>query len=114
MLAQILTCIGASAAVFLTYTLLVVVQTEPWYSPQYFIPILGEIHPLLPLLRAIFFNLSCLSTDAAETHRCPLSTRLLWALLMPVLTQLMKTSLECRHDAGECNIWSVCGADCAP
>ena len=48
MLAQILTCIGASAAVFLTYTLLVVVQTEPWYSPQYFIPILGEIHPLLP------------------------------------------------------------------
>ena len=45
MLAQILTCIGASAAVFLTYTLLVVVQTEPWYSPQYFIPILGETHP---------------------------------------------------------------------
>ncbi|CAK0785180.1 hypothetical protein CVIRNUC_008386 [Coccomyxa viridis] len=41
MLVQILTCIGASAAVFLTYTLLVVVQTEPWYSPQYFIPILG-------------------------------------------------------------------------
>ena len=36
-------CIGASAAVFLTYTLLVVVRTEPWYSPQYFIPILGEV-----------------------------------------------------------------------
>ena len=43
MLAQILTCIGASAAVFLSYTLLVVVRTEPWYSPQYFIPILGTI-----------------------------------------------------------------------
>ena len=43
MLAQILMCIGASAAVFLTYTLLVVVRTEPWYSPQYFIPILGAL-----------------------------------------------------------------------
>ena len=42
MLAQVLTCIGTSAAVFLSYTLLVVVRTEPWYSPQYFIPILGK------------------------------------------------------------------------
>jgi len=47
MLAQVLTCIGASAAVFLTYTLLVVVRTEPWYSPQYFIPILGEVSQTL-------------------------------------------------------------------
>ena len=73
MLAQILTCIGASAAVFLTYTLLVVVQTEPWYSPQYFIPILGEMHPLLPLLQANYFVLSCLTIDTAETHHCPIS-----------------------------------------
>ena len=56
MLVQILTCIGASAAVFLTYTLLVVVQTEPWYSPQYFIPILGEIHPLLPTHASCFLQ----------------------------------------------------------
>ena len=114
MLAQILTCIGASAAIFLTYTLLVVVQTEPWYSPQYFIPILGKIHPLLPLLQADPFILSCLLSDTAERHPCPMPTRLLWALLMPALTQLVKASLECRHDAGKCNIWSVCGADCAP
>ena len=94
MLAQILTCIGASAAVFLTYTLLVVVQTEPWYSPQYFIPILGEIHPLLPLLRAGFFILSCLSIDTAERHHCFMSTRLLWAVLLPALAQLMNKCPE--------------------
>ena len=36
-------CIGASAAVFLCYTLLLVVRTEPWWQPQYFIPILGML-----------------------------------------------------------------------
>ena len=50
MLAQVLTCIGASAAIFLSYTLLVVVRTEPWYSPQYFIPILGKPRPESDLL----------------------------------------------------------------
>lgn len=60
MLAQVLACIGASAAIFLTYTLLAVVQTEPWYSPQYFIPILGEgdlrqrLHLLLLMMRSLF------------------------------------------------------------
>jgi hypothetical protein len=41
MLAQALACIGSSAAVFLSYTLLFVVRTRPWWAPQYFIPILG-------------------------------------------------------------------------
>lgn len=41
MLAQALACIGSSAAIFLSYTLLVVVRTQPWWMPQYFIPILG-------------------------------------------------------------------------
>ncbi len=41
MLLQTLTCLGSSAGVFLCYTLLFVVRTQPWWAPQYFIPILG-------------------------------------------------------------------------
>lgn len=36
-------CIGAAAALFLCYTLLLVVRTEPWWEAQYFIPILGML-----------------------------------------------------------------------
>lgn len=36
-------CTGASAAIFLCYTLLVVVRTSPWWEAQYFIPILGML-----------------------------------------------------------------------
>lgn len=38
---QTLSCVGSSAGVFLCYTLLFVVRTQPWWAPQYFIPILG-------------------------------------------------------------------------
>ncbi len=41
MLLQTLSCVGTSAGVFLSYTLLFVVRTQPWWAPQYFIPILG-------------------------------------------------------------------------
>jgi ABC-type iron transport system FetAB permease component len=41
MLVQTLSCVGSSAGVFLCYTLLFVVRTQPWWAPQYFIPILG-------------------------------------------------------------------------
>ncbi|EIE21804.1 putative membrane protein [Coccomyxa subellipsoidea C-169] len=41
MLLQTLSCVGTSAGVFLSYTLLFVVRTHPWWAPQYFIPILG-------------------------------------------------------------------------
>ncbi|CAL8471622.1 g11164 [Coccomyxa elongata] len=41
MLLQTLSCLGSSAGVFLCYTLLFVVRTQPWWAPQYFIPILG-------------------------------------------------------------------------
>ena len=43
MLMHIITCIGASAALFLCYTLLLVVRTTPWWEAQYFIPILGML-----------------------------------------------------------------------
>lgn len=41
MLLNAVTCVGSSAGVFLCYTLLFVVRTQPWWAPQYFIPILG-------------------------------------------------------------------------
>ena len=73
MLAQVLTCIGASAAIFLSYTLLVVVRTEPWYSPQYFIPILGkprpESGPLHPMLCTKQQAYQQLCFHATATHR---------------------------------------------
>jgi putative ABC transport system permease protein len=36
-------CIGASASLFICYTLLLVVRTHPWWQAQYFIPILGML-----------------------------------------------------------------------
>lgn len=43
MFVHITTCIGASAAILLCYTLLLVVRTSPWWEAQYFIPILGML-----------------------------------------------------------------------
>ena len=43
MLTHITGCIGVSAGVFICYTLLMVVRTEPWWQAQYFIPILGML-----------------------------------------------------------------------
>lgn len=43
MLAHIVVCVGTSAGVFLCYTLLLVVRTQPWWEAQYFIPILGML-----------------------------------------------------------------------
>ncbi|KAK9840558.1 hypothetical protein WJX81_000987 [Elliptochloris bilobata] len=43
MLAKVVACVGSSAAVFLAYTLVLVVRTEPWWQAQYFIPILGML-----------------------------------------------------------------------
>ena len=43
MLTHISGCVGVSAGVFICYTLLMVVRTEPWWQAQYFIPILGML-----------------------------------------------------------------------
>lgn len=38
---QALGCIGGSTALFLCYVLLLVIRAQPWWQPQYFIPMLG-------------------------------------------------------------------------
>jgi len=43
MFLHIMCCIGASASLFICYTLLLVVRTHPWWQAQYFIPILGML-----------------------------------------------------------------------
>ena len=43
MLTHITACLGASAGAFLMYTLTLVVRTQPWWLPQYFIPVLGML-----------------------------------------------------------------------
>ncbi|KAK9834244.1 hypothetical protein WJX84_004891 [Apatococcus fuscideae] len=35
--------LGSSAAVFLVYSMLIIIQIHPWYQPQYFIPVLGML-----------------------------------------------------------------------
>jgi putative ABC transport system permease protein len=43
MLLQIIACLGAATSAFLCYTLVLVVNTQPWWAAQYFIPILGML-----------------------------------------------------------------------
>ena len=38
MLAQVVACVGSSAAVFLAYTLVLVVRTEPWWQARQYPP----------------------------------------------------------------------------
>ena len=43
MFAEVLGSILASSSVFLTYAMLLVVRTHPWWDAQYFIPMLGML-----------------------------------------------------------------------
>ena len=43
MFAEVLGSILASSSVFLTYAMLLVVRTRPWWDAQYFIPMLGML-----------------------------------------------------------------------
>ena len=43
MFAEVLGSILASSSIFLTYAMLLVVRTHPWWNAQYFIPMLGML-----------------------------------------------------------------------
>ena len=43
MLLHVLSSVGTTSAVFLTYALTLVLHQHPWWKPQYFIPILGML-----------------------------------------------------------------------
>ena len=43
MFAEVLSSILASSSIFLTYAMLLVVRTHPWWDAQYFIPMLGML-----------------------------------------------------------------------
>jgi putative ABC transport system permease protein len=43
MFAEVLGSILASSSIFLTYAMLLVVRTHPWWDAQYFIPMLGML-----------------------------------------------------------------------
>ena len=68
MLLQTLSCLGSSAGVFLCYTLLFVVRTQPWWAPQYFIPILGMM--LGNSISGVSVGLSALLEDFSVGKRC--------------------------------------------
>lgn len=84
MLAQILACVGAGAAIFLTYTLLVVVRTEPWYSPQYFIPILGAILWGYPKTYAALTSWSATCMCTCTAHMGSKVFRVPWRQVPPM------------------------------
>ena len=43
MFAEVLGSIMASSSIFLTYAMLLIVRTHPWWNAQYFIPMLGML-----------------------------------------------------------------------
>ncbi|KAK9810214.1 hypothetical protein WJX72_006730 [[Myrmecia] bisecta] len=43
MLCHALVSVGSAAAVFLSYGLLLIIRTKPWWQAQYFIPVLGML-----------------------------------------------------------------------
>lgn len=71
MFMQIIACLGAATSIFLSYTLVLVVRTSPWWAAQYFIPILGML--LGNAISGISVGLSTLLDQiSSETERLEL------------------------------------------
>lgn len=60
-LAEVVGCTIFASSIFLTYALIVVVRTKPWWEPQYFIPMLGMV--LGNCISSISVGLSALLED---------------------------------------------------
>lgn len=109
MLLQTLSCLGSSAGVFLCYTLLFVVRTQPWWAPQYFIPILGMM--LGNSISGVSVGLSALLEDFSVgkcrcVQPCPfilLSHLRTGSLSMSSEENLWIASTQCLPAAGPCS-----------